>query len=183
MAAASSEFENNYGKVISGMNKKVLIAIYAFLGVVALAVAVMVISLFTGLSGNPGGESTPGTPAGLPSGTQSPPLEHSTPVETPSGSLPPETPQSSGGYPTPPPESSDVVETSPYQPGELTFEEYNAMSGKDQELYFKSFESVEAFFAWYNRVKAEYEAEHGGSGIIIGGDGSINFGDLVGGNG
>ena len=144
------------------MNKKVLIAIYTVLGVVALAVAIMVISLFTGLSGDVGNESTPGmstpsAPVESPFGTQSESHEDSTPANTPSASVPADTPPSSGGTETSSPESSTEGETSPYEPGELTFEEYNAMSGKDQELYFKSFESVEAFFTWYNRVKDEYE--------------------------
>lgn len=40
------------------------------------------------------------------------------------------------------------------------YEAYHAMSGAEQKAYLESFESIEAFFEWYNAAKAEYEAAH-----------------------
>ena len=59
--------------------------------------------------------------------------------------------------------------------GLLTYEEYWAMSGKEQQAYYESFDSVEDFFAWYNTAKAEYEAANPG---IDAGDGEIDLGEL-----
>ena len=42
--------------------------------------------------------------------------------------------------------------------GETSFEQYNAMSGAEQAAFMESFDSVEAFFEWYNAAKADYEA-------------------------
>ena len=41
----------------------------------------------------------------------------------------------------------------------MTYEEYMALDGKEQEEYMKSFSSVEAFFDWYNAAKDTYEKE------------------------
>lgn len=60
------------------------------------------------------------------------------------------------------------------------YEWYHALSGEEQEAYMESFESTAAFFKWYNAAKAEYEAQHPSIEI---GDGVIDFGDLLGGNG
>lgn len=65
--------------------------------------------------------------------------------------------------------------------GTVTYEEYISMSGSEQQKYFESFESPEAFFAWYNDAKAKYEAEN--PSIEIGGDEEIDLGDIIGGNG
>lgn len=61
--------------------------------------------------------------------------------------------------------------------GSLSYEEYIAMSGEEQQKYFESFESVEAFFEWYNAAKAEYEANR--EEIEV--DGEIDLGDYIGG--
>lgn len=67
------------------------------------------------------------------------------------------------------------------QDGEITYEEYMAMSGKDQEAYMKSFESIAAFFDWFNAVKDKYEKENPSIEI---GDGPIDMNDIInGGNG
>lgn len=50
------------------------------------------------------------------------------------------------------------------------------MSGEEQQEFFESFDSVEAFFEWYNEAKAKYEAEH--PSIEIGGDGKVDAGGL-----
>ena len=57
----------------------------------------------------------------------------------------------------------------------LTYEEFWAMSGKEQQAYYESFDSVDDFFAWYNAAKAEHEAAHPG---IDAGDGEIDLGEL-----
>ena len=54
------------------------------------------------------------------------------------------------------------------------------MSGAEQQEYMMSFSSIEAFFEWFNAAKAKYDAEH--PSIEIGGDGSIDLGDIIGGN-
>ena len=64
--------------------------------------------------------------------------------------------------------------------GEVTYEEYIAMSGEEQQKYMNSFSSIEAFFEWYNAAKAKYDAEHPSIEI---GDGEIDLGDIIGGNG
>lgn len=57
------------------------------------------------------------------------------------------------------------------------YEAYHNMSGEEQKAFIDSFESIEAFFVWYNAAKAEYEAQNPGIDV---GDGEI---DLGGGNG
>ena len=56
------------------------------------------------------------------------------------------------------------------------YENYMNMSGEEQLAFMQSFESMEAFFAWLNAAKAEYEAQNPGIDV---GDGNI---DLGGGN-
>ena len=58
---------------------------------------------------------------------------------------------------------------------QLTYEEYNALSAEEQEAYFNSFDTIEDFFAWYNKAKAEYEADQ--DYIEVGGDGNLNIGE------
>ena len=58
---------------------------------------------------------------------------------------------------------------------QLTYEEYNALSAEEQEAYFNSFDTIEDFFAWYNKAKAEYEASQ--DYTEIGGDGNLNIGE------
>lgn len=58
------------------------------------------------------------------------------------------------------------------------FEKYQAMSPKEQEEYMKSFESIEAFFVWYEQVKAEHDAARPTINV---GDGNINLDEVLGG--
>jgi flagellar basal body-associated protein FliL len=58
---------------------------------------------------------------------------------------------------------------------EMTYEEYNALSAEEQEAYFNSFDTIEDFFAWYNKAKAEYEASQ--DYTEIGGDGNLDIGE------
>lgn len=57
-----------------------------------------------------------------------------------------------------------------------SYEAYLNMSGDQQLAFMQSFDSMEAFFAWLNAAKAEYEAQNPGVDV---GDGNI---DLGGGN-
>ena len=51
-------------------------------------------------------------------------------------------------------------------PARISYEEYMAMTGKQQQEYYNLFPNVESFFEWYNNAKAEYEASRpsGGEG-------------------
>lgn len=59
----------------------------------------------------------------------------------------------------------------------VTYSQYNAMSAEEQQAWFNSFESVEAFFGWYNNAKAVYEANN--EAIIIDGNTSIDISDIA----
>lgn len=61
-------------------------------------------------------------------------------------------------------------------PEETTYEDYLAMTPEEQEVFFDSFPSMEAFMDWHNAAKAEYEDNE--EGIIVDG-GNINIGDYI----
>ncbi len=63
-------------------------------------------------------------------------------------------------------------------PEDYTYEEYNAMTGDEQMAHLQRFESMEAFFAWYNAAKAEYEANQ--DYIEIPDDGVIDLEEILG---
>ena len=63
-------------------------------------------------------------------------------------------------------------------PASYTYEEFLAMSSAEQQAHFEQFTAIEAYFAWYNSAKAEYEAND--DSIIIDGSGNIDIGDLMG---
>ena len=60
----------------------------------------------------------------------------------------------------------------------LTYEGYNAMSGEDQKKVIDMFGSTDDFMRWYKAVEAQYKQAH--PDVEIGGDGSIDAGDLAG---
>jgi hypothetical protein len=67
------------------------------------------------------------------------------------------------------------------QDGKVTYEEYMAMDGYEQEKYMKSFASIEAFFNWFNAAKDKYEAENPSIEV---GNGPIDMNEIInGGNG
>lgn len=80
--------------------------------------------------------------------------------------------------PTDAPEETTVP--TPPASGTTEFEWYNALSGDEQMAFMESFESVPAFFDWYNAAKAEYDALHPEIEV---GDDVIDLGDQVDGNG
>jgi len=65
----------------------------------------------------------------------------------------------------------------PAGPARISYEEYWAMSGTEQQAYFESFPNVEDFFNWYNEAKAAYEASHPEAGE--GDRPDINVGPLL----
>ena len=70
--------------------------------------------------------------------------------------------------------------TEPSQPAakpQTAYESFQNMSADEQQAYMESFESIDAFFTWYNDAKAEYEAANPPIDV---GDGSVDMGELMG---
>lgn len=63
------------------------------------------------------------------------------------------------------------------EPGTLSYEGYNAMSGAQQRAYMESFENIDDFFDWYFEAKEAYEAEHPDIDV---GDAVIDLDELMG---
>ena len=61
--------------------------------------------------------------------------------------------------------------------GEIDYETFAAMSPTEQRVYMESFESMDAFFTWYNAAKEAYEKAHPSIDV---GDGVIDLEDLFG---
>lgn len=61
---------------------------------------------------------------------------------------------------------------------ETTYEDYTKMSGSEQLAFIQSFESMDAFFNWYNTAKQKYDKENAGTELN---GGSVDLGDLIGG--
>lgn len=59
----------------------------------------------------------------------------------------------------------------------LTYKEYISKTPAEQQAYFETFDSVAEFASWYNAAKAEYDANN--SSVQLGGNGSIDLGDLI----
>lgn len=59
----------------------------------------------------------------------------------------------------------------------VTYSQYQAMSATEQQAWFDSFDSVEAFFAWYNEAKAVHDAND--DSIIIDGNTNIDMGEIA----
>ena len=59
------------------------------------------------------------------------------------------------------------------------YEAFQAMSAEEQQAFIATFEDMDAFFEWYNRVKEAYEAANPPIEI---GDGDVDMGDIIGGN-
>ncbi len=72
---------------------------------------------------------------------------------------------------------SDKESTPEREPDVTTsYEMYVAMSPEEQEAFFATFDGMEAFVAWYNMAKSEYEASNPNVEI---GDGAVNLGDTT----
>ena len=80
--------------------------------------------------------------------------------------------------PTPDPEPEVPGGTEePADDGKMTYEKYIGLNGFEQQAFMETFDSIPAFFEWYNTAKAEYEANR--EIIEIGGDGTIDLGDII----
>lgn len=55
------------------------------------------------------------------------------------------------------------------EPDPMEYDAYLNMSASEQEAYFLSFSSIEAFFEWYNAAKQKYQEENPGVEIGPGG--------------
>ena len=60
----------------------------------------------------------------------------------------------------------------------FTYEEFLAMTAKEREECMKAFPTVEEFFAWYEKVKKEYEDANPPIDV---GDGNIDLDEVLGG--
>lgn len=60
--------------------------------------------------------------------------------------------------------------------GKVTYEEFMAMDGKEQEKYMNSFGDIDAFFNWYNDAKETYEKENPSIEI---GNGPIDMEEII----
>lgn len=59
----------------------------------------------------------------------------------------------------------------------LTWEEYTAMSGKEQRAYKESFPNRDDYYAWLDAAQAAYDAEHSDEM-----DGNVNIGEIINGS-
>lgn len=110
--------------------------------------------------------------------TESQPTTSGNTSTAPAASSAPSTAPSASSAPTTAPGGTQGSSGTDSSNGEVTYEAYQAMDGTQQKEFYDSFDSVEAFFAWYNAAKEKYEAEH--PAIEIGGDGVVDVGGLGG---
>lgn len=88
---------------------------------------------------------------------------------------------------TEPPDETQPITTKPAETtpspaipvGSLTYTEFWDLTPEQQQAYQASFESLDAFFQWYNAAVEQHEAEN--PPIVIGPDGVVDL-DKVGGN-
>ena len=107
-------------------------------------------------------------------------------ADAPVDTRPPQT-EPSSTEPTKPTEPSSTEPTKPTEPaqtepmelpdGEIDYEAFIAMTPAQQRAYMESFESIDAFFAWYNAAKEAYEKDHPAIDV---GDGVIDLEDITG---
>ena len=57
---------------------------------------------------------------------------------------------------------------------ELTIEEYEALPTSQQQAYFQSFDTVDAFYDWLEKAEANRKNDN-----TVTGDGSLNLGDYI----
>lgn len=63
--------------------------------------------------------------------------------------------------------------SAPKDPVKMDYQTFQSMTGAEQRAFQDSFESIEAFFAWYNAAKEAYEKEN--PSIEVGGDGVVTL--------
>ncbi len=92
----------------------------------------------------------------------------------------PEIPGSNGSKPDSGKEEGKGEASTPSNPApdtSLTYAEYIAMTPDQQEAYYQSYSTFEAFSAWYLAAKKEYDANKDSNTIV---DGSIDIGEIMG---
>ena len=135
-----------------------------FMTAVLLAVAILLMAACTPI---------PGNDAPMPSSSLSGGLEDNTLFGdgTSSASSQPtgtsSVPSSSASVPATQPSSA------PKDPVKMDYQTFQSMTGAEQRAFQDSFESIEAFFAWYNTAKEAYEKEN--PSIEVGGDGVVTL--------
>lgn len=77
---------------------------------------------------------------------------------------------------TAPTESTNATEA-PVDPASMDYAKFQAMSPAEQQAFVESFESIDAFFEWYNAAKEAYEAANPPIDI---GSGNIDLDDIIG---
>lgn len=63
----------------------------------------------------------------------------------------------------------------PAAPGSLTIEQYEALSVTQQQAYFQSFATVDAFYDWLEAAEAARKPDNS-----VSGDGNLDLGDIIG---
>lgn len=81
---------------------------------------------------------------------------------------------------TKPTEPADKPSGGNTDSGKMTYDDYQSMSPAEQQEYMDSFENIDGFFDWYNSAKDQYEEENPPIDV---GDGEIDLGEIIGGNG
>lgn len=92
------------------------------------------------------------------------------PTEAPKDTEPPKATEA-------PTEPDSKPTEAPEDDGEMNYEKYMSLSAAEQSEYMNSFESVDAFFEWYNAAKEEHAANNNDIEV---GDGSFDLGELEG---
>ena len=59
----------------------------------------------------------------------------------------------------------------------MKLEDYKAMTTAQQQAYFNSFASVDAFYEWLDAAEADYEERHKNDTVT--GDGTLDLGDYI----
>ena len=62
----------------------------------------------------------------------------------------------------------------------MNYESFQDMAPAQQQAYMESFDSIDAFFEWYNAAKEQYEKDH--PSIEVGGNGSVDLDEVINGN-
>lgn len=76
------------------------------------------------------------------------------------------------------PVQTEPVETTPQETVDnCEYQQYMAMSPSEQQSYYETFASADAFFAWFVNAQQEHEAHR--SVTIIEGNASLDLGDYV----
>ena len=97
--------------------------------------------------------------------------------QKPQATQPPAAPETQPAE-TQPAETQPAPTTPPAQ-SRSEYEEFQNMSPSQQQEHMNSFESIDAFFNWYNAAREEHDKMY--PDIEIGG-GSVDMGDILGGN-